>query len=97
MHAQDYVHRIGRTGRAGMQGHAISLVCFEEEEELKAINRLLKRDLPLRIIDGFEPEPNSRPTRPRPHSSSTRSGPGTGPRRPRSPAPRSREASAAAG
>jgi ATP-dependent RNA helicase RhlE len=57
MRANDYVHRIGRTGRAGMEGHAISLVCFEEENELKAINRLLKRDLPVRIIAGFEPGP----------------------------------------
>jgi ATP-dependent RNA helicase RhlE len=55
MHAHDYVHRIGRTGRAGMQGHAISLVCAEEEDQLKAINRLLKRDLPVRVIAGFEP------------------------------------------
>ncbi|MEA2621341.1 MAG: ATP-dependent helicase RhlE [Chloroflexota bacterium] len=57
MHAQDYVHRIGRTGRAGMEGHAISLVSFEEEDQLKQINRLLKRDLPVRIINGYEPGP----------------------------------------
>jgi ATP-dependent RNA helicase DeaD len=55
MHPQDYVHRIGRTGRAGLPGHAISLASFEEEDELKAINRLLRRDLPVRVIPGFEP------------------------------------------
>jgi ATP-dependent RNA helicase RhlE len=55
VHAQDYVHRIGRTGRAGMEGHAISLVSFEEEDRLMEVNRLLKRDLPVRTIRGFEP------------------------------------------
>lgn len=60
---EDYVHRIGRTGRAGMDGIAISLVSFEEEDQLKSINRLLKRDLPLRQVRGFEVDPNSRPTR----------------------------------
>jgi ATP-dependent RNA helicase RhlE len=51
---QDYVHRIGRTGRAGMPGHAISLVSLEEEDALRAINRLLRRDLPVRQVRGFE-------------------------------------------
>jgi ATP-dependent RNA helicase RhlE len=58
---EDYVHRIGRTGRAGMDGIAISLVSFDEEEQLKAINRLLKRDLPVRQVRGFEVDPRSRP------------------------------------
>jgi ATP-dependent RNA helicase RhlE len=58
-HAQDYVHRIGRTGRAGMTGHAISLVSLDEEDELRAINKLLKRDLPMRQIRGFELDPRS--------------------------------------
>jgi len=53
--AHDYVHRIGRTGRAGAVGEAISLVAPEEEDYLKAINRLLKRDLPVRVVKGFEP------------------------------------------
>src|SRR4051794_3586308 len=57
--AQDYVHRIGRTGRAGMEGHAISLVSFEEEDRLMEVNRLLKRDLPVRIISGYEPSPHA--------------------------------------
>jgi ATP-dependent RNA helicase RhlE len=53
--AQDYVHRIGRTGRAGMAGHAVSLVAPDEEEYLRAVNRLLKRDLPVRVARGYEP------------------------------------------
>jgi ATP-dependent RNA helicase RhlE len=57
---EDYVHRIGRTGRAGMDGIAISLVSFEEEDQLKGINRLLKRDLPLRQVRGFEVDLNAR-------------------------------------
>jgi ATP-dependent RNA helicase RhlE len=58
-HAQDYVHRIGRTGRAGMEGHAISLVSLDEEEQLKSVNRLLKRDLPLRQVRGYELDPRA--------------------------------------
>ena len=57
--AHDYVHRIGRTGRAGAAGQAVLLVAPEEEDYLKAVNRLLKRDLPVRIVKGFEPTPGS--------------------------------------
>jgi ATP-dependent RNA helicase RhlE len=53
--AHDYVHRIGRTGRAGATGSAISLVAPDEEDYLRAVNRLLKHDLPVRIVKGFEP------------------------------------------
>jgi ATP-dependent RNA helicase RhlE len=53
--AHDYVHRIGRTGRAGAEGRAISLVAPDEEDYLKAVNLLLKRDLPVRVVKGFEP------------------------------------------
>ena len=49
--AEDYVHRIGRTGRAGKAGKAISLVCETEEEYLWDIEKLLKREIPVFIID----------------------------------------------
>jgi len=52
---EDYVHRIGRTGRAGAQGEAISLVCLDEEIFLKDIEKLIKRSIPREVIPGFEP------------------------------------------
>ena len=57
---EDYVHRIGRTGRAGKEGQAVSLVCVDELKLLRDIERLLKKDIPRRIIDGFEPDPGIR-------------------------------------
>ena len=59
--AEDYVHRIGRTGRAGVEGEALSLVCVDEVKLLKEIERLLKRPLPSQVIPGFVPDPNARP------------------------------------
>ncbi len=56
MVAEDYVHRIGRTGRAGARGEAISLVAVDEASRLQDIERLTKRPLPRRSIAGFEPE-----------------------------------------
>jgi ATP-dependent RNA helicase RhlE len=53
--AEDYVHRIGRTGRAGQNGHAISLVAAEEHELLRAIERLIGTTLPRQEVEGFEP------------------------------------------
>ncbi len=53
--AEDYVHRIGRTGRAGNEGEALSLVCVDENGLLKDIERLLKRDIPKVVIAGYEP------------------------------------------
>lgn len=53
---EDYIHRIGRTGRAGTKGDAISLVCEDEKELLEGIEKLLKLKLGARIIVGFEPE-----------------------------------------
>jgi ATP-dependent RNA helicase RhlE len=52
---EDYVHRIGRTGRAGAEGEAISLVSADERPYLKDIQRLLKREIPSSIVPGFEP------------------------------------------
>jgi ATP-dependent RNA helicase RhlE len=58
---EDYVHRIGRTGRAGATGEAVSLVCVDELEMLRDIQKLIKRTLPSEIIDGFIPDPNAKP------------------------------------
>lgn len=52
---EDYVHRIGRTGRAGSQGEAVSLVCADEFTQLADIERLIQKLIPRKIIPGFEP------------------------------------------
>ena len=52
---EDYVHRIGRTGRAGMEGEALSLVCADERAYLGDIEKLIKRDLEKLTLPGFEP------------------------------------------
>ena len=57
---EDYVHRIGRTARAGEDGHAVSLVCIDEEKLLADIERLLKQDIKMQIIPGYEPDPRIR-------------------------------------
>jgi ATP-dependent RNA helicase RhlE len=56
MVANDYVHRIGRTGRAGVQGDAISLVCVDEAPMLRDIERLLGAPIPSEVVPGFEPD-----------------------------------------
>ncbi len=53
--AEDYVHRIGRTGRAGATGEAVSLVCADELDLLQGIERLTKKLLPRTLVEGFEP------------------------------------------
>jgi len=54
---EDYVHRIGRTARAGQQGYAVSLVCIDELKLLSDIERLLKTEIEKQIIPGYEPDP----------------------------------------
>jgi ATP-dependent RNA helicase RhlE len=58
---EDYVHRIGRTGRAGTEGVALSLVCVDEAKLLKDIEKLLRRDLPVQVVAGFAPDPSIKP------------------------------------
>jgi ATP-dependent RNA helicase RhlE len=82
--AEDYVHRIGRTGRAGTSGAAVSLVSHEDRPLLTAIERLMKRSVELRVIPGFEPgqhQPRSQPEPQRPHRHQQRHGQGQGQRR----------------
>ena len=57
---EDYVHRIGRTGRAGADGTAVNLVCLDEEGFMQAIERFTKQDIPVQIIEGFMPEPGEK-------------------------------------
>jgi ATP-dependent RNA helicase RhlE len=83
MVAEDYVHRIGRTGRAGEKGEAISFVCATEHRLMRDIQHLLKVDVEFEVADGFEPQvpfpvkkPKSKP-QPRKHGrSSSRNHPG---------------------
>ncbi|MCC5812245.1 MAG: DEAD/DEAH box helicase [Ectothiorhodospiraceae bacterium] len=58
---EDYVHRIGRTGRAGNGGQAVSLVCVDEFKLLKDIEGLLKKPLQQQVVAGFEPDPTEKP------------------------------------
>ncbi|MGD9871172.1 MAG: DEAD/DEAH box helicase [Thauera sp.] len=74
--AEDYVHRIGRTGRAGHHGNAISLVSAEEKHWLAEIQKLIKFEIPQEQVPGFDPEPEffeagSRATRGRRSSAET--------------------------
>jgi ATP-dependent RNA helicase RhlE len=54
---EDYVHRIGRTARAGRDGQAISLVCVDENKLLQGIERLLKMKIEKEVVPGYEPDP----------------------------------------
>ena len=96
MVAEDYVHRIGRTGRNGSTGQAISLVAQDEAKYLRAIVRLLNRDMDLRDVPGFEPQTpirwgNSAPGKaelPGGERTPRRNGPQKHARRPHGDAPR---------
>lgn len=63
--SEDYVHRIGRTGRAGAQGEAISLVCTEELGYLRDIEKLVDLKITKETIEGFEPDPDESTTPPK--------------------------------
>jgi ATP-dependent RNA helicase RhlE len=71
---EDYVHRIGRTGRAGNVGRAVSLVCSDEYPFLKDIERLLNQTLAKEVIPGYEPTSNAQPKadQPKPQRSNQR-------------------------
>jgi ATP-dependent RNA helicase RhlE len=83
---EDYIHRIGRTGRAGASGEALSLVSSDERIQLRDIERLLKREIPTSVMPGFEPQHNhsvprpaaGRPPAQKPAQARTRSGSGNG-------------------
>ena len=57
--SEDYVHRIGRTGRAGASGEAISLVSADETTYLSAIEKLIGMKIDVEVVEGFEPDPNA--------------------------------------
>jgi len=54
--SEDYVHRIGRTGRAGASGEAVSLVCLDEEGFMMDIERFTKQEIPVQLLEGYGPE-----------------------------------------
>jgi len=95
---EDYVHRIGRTGRAGNSGEAMSLVCHEEMKLLAGIERLIKKKIPVVEVEGFVPDPATlseadEDERPRQHQQHTRNRqgrPGNPPRPGGTPARRRR-------
>jgi len=85
---EDYVHRIGRTGRAGNKGEAMSLVCQDELKLLAGIERLIKKKIPVVEVEGFVPDPatlaeaesDERPHRHQQHSRNRQGRPGNPPR-----------------
>jgi ATP-dependent RNA helicase RhlE len=86
---QDYIHRIGRTGRAGASGIAISLVSPDEVEKLRGVQRLLRRAIPVQVVEEYLPdhERAPRPARGTPNGmGSRRRGPDRPPARRRRPA-----------
>ena len=57
---EDYVHRIGRTGRAGADGTAINLVCLDEEGFMKDIEAFTRQNIEVKVVEGFGPEPGEK-------------------------------------
>ncbi len=94
--AEDYVHRIGRTGRAGAEGEAVSLVSHEERPLMAAIERLMNRKVDERVVPGFErgsvsqePREEREHRQPRQHQHQQRHGQGRGNRGNRGQSPNS--------
>jgi ATP-dependent RNA helicase RhlE len=77
--AEDYVHRIGRSGRAGSNGVAITLVCYDEGNLLSDIEEVLRQRIPIEVIEGFNEQPS-----PRPQMNGRPTSPGRRPARPAS-------------
>jgi ATP-dependent RNA helicase RhlE len=71
---EDYVHRIGRTGRAGNEGTAISLVSPDEHKLLRDIERILKREVPKQVLEGYETTTQGRPESVRSNGNNGRNG-----------------------
>ncbi|WP_347922362.1 DEAD/DEAH box helicase [Pontimicrobium sp. SW4] len=79
--SEDYVHRIGRTGRAGASGEAVSLVCGEERGYLHDIEKLVGLKIPVEIVEGFEPDPNAPSAPPKKKQQNSRNSRGSNSRR----------------
>ncbi len=58
--SEDYVHRIGRTGRAGADGAAVNLVCMDEEGFMQDIERFTRQNIEVKVVEGFAPEPGEK-------------------------------------
>ena len=82
MKPEDYTHRIGRTGRAGRNGTAITLVEHRDRVKIRAIERFTQQDIPSSVIAGLEPTANPNAGSGRPGGSRGRSGGGGGGGRP---------------
>ena len=91
---EDYVHRIGRTGRAGAGGEAVSLVCVDELKLLADIEKFIKRKIVSEVVPGFEPDLNAKP---QPIQLRSQPGQRSGQRAPAKPASSSARRPAAAG